>query len=100
MFKPRFTRCITIKLLVFSTAFFLVWETSAKAQRTFPNLTPAQAQHLSRDLVPSSSEEFFRQGKNSFEREIQLLRKRQLSPNKPILKNNLTEVLKKPSTQE
>ncbi|MBX9259159.1 hypothetical protein H1Q63_35450 [Desmonostoc muscorum CCALA 125] len=100
MFNLRFIRCIKLKYLVFSTAFFLAVETSANAQQALPNLTPAQAQSLSRDLVPSSSQDFFRQGTVAFEREIQLLRERQLSSNKPILKIDLMQMLKRPSTQE
>ncbi|MFN6540711.1 MAG: hypothetical protein RM021_030825 [Nostoc sp. EkiNYC01] len=85
---------------MFSTAFFLAVQTSANAQQTLPSLTPAQTQNLSRDLVPSSSQDFFRQGKDSFEEEIQLLRERQLSSTKPILKIDLIQMLKRPSTQE
>lgn len=78
----------------------MVAETSANAQQTIPTLTPRQAQNLSRDLVQSSSQDFFRQGNNAFEREIQLLRERPLSSNKPILKIDLMQIQKRPSTQE
>jgi hypothetical protein len=100
MLNIIFHRCIKVKLLVFSTAFFLVGEASANAQQTFPSLTPTQAQQLSRDLFPSSSQDFFRQGKDSFEREIQLLRKREVSSTKPVLKIDLIQLRKRPSTQE
>ncbi len=100
MLNPRFTRGIKLKFLVFSTTFFLVVETSANAQQALPNLTPPQAQNLSRDLIPSSSQDFFRQGKDSFETEIQLLRERKLSSTQPVLKIDLIQLLKRPSTQE
>jgi len=100
MFNPKFIHCIKLKLLVFSTAFFLAAETSANAQQTIPTFTPRQAQNLSRDLVQSSSQDFFKQGNNAFEREIQLLRDRQVSSNKPILKIDLMQIQKRPSTQE
>jgi hypothetical protein len=57
MLNIIFHRSIKVKLLVFSTAFFLVGEASANAQQTFPSLTPTQAQQLSRDLFPSSSQD-------------------------------------------
>lgn len=100
MFNPKFIHSIKLKFLVFSTAFFMAAETSANAQQTIPTLTPRQAQNLSRDLLQSSSQDFFRQGNNAFEREIQLLRERPLSSNKPILKIELMQIQKRPSTQE
>ncbi|BAY77572.1 hypothetical protein NIES25_40390 [Nostoc linckia NIES-25] len=100
MFKLNFIRCIKLKILIFSAAFFMAAETSAKAQQTIPTLTPRQAQNLSRDLVQSSSQDFFRQGNNAFEREIQFLRERQLSSNKPILKIDSIQIQKRLSTQE
>lgn len=95
-----FTRCIKTKLLVVSTAFLLAVQTSANAQQAVPNLTPAQAQHLSRDLVPYNSQDFFRRGKNSIEREIQILNQRQQRPIKPFLKIDLVPQSKKPHTQQ
>ncbi|MEH2257191.1 hypothetical protein [Nostoc sp.] len=86
MLNLIFTKCIKIKPLVVSTAFLLVVQTSANAQQAVPSLTPRQAQHLSRDLVPYNSQEFFRKGKDSIEREIQILNQRQQRPIKPILK--------------
>lgn len=83
-----------------STAFFLAVQTSANAEPPLPRLTPAQAQHLSRDLVPYNSQEFFRQGKNSIEREIQILKLRQLRPIKPVLKINSLPQIKTPHTQQ
>lgn len=100
MFNIKLNHCIQLKILVFSTAFLLAAETSANAQQTIPNLTPPQAQNLSRDLFPSTSQDFFRQGNNALEREIQLLRQRQLSSNKPILKIDLIQLRKRPLTQE
>ena len=95
-----FTRCIKIKLLVVSTAFLLAVQTSANAEQAVPSLTPRQAQHLSRDLVPYNSQDFFRQGKDSIEREIQILNQRQQRPIKPILKIDSVPQSKKPHTQQ
>ncbi|MBN3926902.1 hypothetical protein [Nostoc sp. NMS4] len=94
------TRYIKIKPLVLSTAFFLAIQTSAKAQQAVPSLTPAQAQHLSRDLVPYNSQNFFRQGKDSIETEIQILRERQQRPIKPILKIYAVPEIKRPHPQQ
>ncbi|MBD2532664.1 hypothetical protein H6G97_24990 [Nostoc flagelliforme FACHB-838] len=100
MLNLIFNGRIKIKPLLLSTAFLLAVQTSANAQQAVPNLTPAQAQHLSRDLVPSSSQDFFRQGKDSFEREIRILRQRRLSPIKPILKIDSVTQIEKPQTQQ
>jgi len=100
MLNLTFTQCIKVKSLVVSTAFFLAVQTSANAEQAFPRLTPVQAQHLSRDLVPHSSQDFFRQGKDSIEREIQILRQRQLSSTQPILKIDSALLIKKPPTQQ
>ncbi|MBN3886358.1 MAG: hypothetical protein HWQ44_26425 [Nostoc sp. JL34] len=100
MFNLIFTRCIKIKLLVVSTAFFLAVQSSANAQQAVPSLTPAQAQHLSRDLVPYNSQDFFRQGKDSIEREIQILRERQQPSIKPVLKIDLVPQIKRPHSQQ
>ncbi|MEH2323676.1 MAG: hypothetical protein V7K32_08905 [Nostoc sp.] len=95
-----FTGCIKIKPLVLSTAFLLAIQTSANAEQPLPSLTPAQAQHLSRDLVPYNSQDFFTQGKNSIEREIQILRLRQLGSIKPVLKIDSLPQIKIPHTQQ
>ncbi|MBD2611669.1 hypothetical protein H6G94_10340 [Nostoc punctiforme FACHB-252] len=100
MFRLKSIPSRKLQILIFSTAFLLAAETSGNAQTTIPNLTPTQAQNLSHDLVPSNSQDFFRQGTNAFEREIQMLRDRQLSPNKPILKIDLIQIEKIPDTQE
>ncbi|MBN3906885.1 MAG: hypothetical protein HWQ35_10100 [Nostoc sp. NMS1] len=94
------TRCIKIQLLLVSTAFLLAVETSANAEQPLPSLTPAQAQSLSRDLVPYNSQDFFRQGKDSIEREIQILRQRQLRSIKPVLKIDSVQQIKRPPTQQ
>ncbi|MEH2195592.1 MAG: hypothetical protein V7K98_23535 [Nostoc sp.] len=94
------TGCIKIKTLVLSTAFLLAVQTLANAQQSVPSLTPAQAQSLSRDLVPYNSQDFFRQGKDSIEREIQILRQRQLPSLKPVLKIDSVQQIKRPPTQQ
>jgi hypothetical protein len=81
-----FTRCIKVTAFGVSTALLVFGQTAVNAQQQLPTLTPAQTQQLSRDLVPHNSQEFFRQGQELMEREIQLLRQRQISPNEPVLK--------------
>ncbi|MCC5643750.1 hypothetical protein LC607_12495 [Nostoc sp. CHAB 5824] len=100
MLNLIFIGYIKIKPLVVSIAFLLAIQTSANAQQPLPSLTPAQAQHLSRDLVPYNSQDFFRQGKNSLEREIQILRQRQLRSIKPVLKIDSVPQIKIPHTQQ
>ncbi|MEH2346882.1 MAG: hypothetical protein V7K55_02555 [Nostoc sp.] len=100
MLNLIFARCINIKPLLVSIALLLAVQTSANAEQPLPNLTPAQTQSLSRDLVPYNSQDFFRQGKDSIEREIQILRQRQLSSIKPVLKIDLVRQIKRPPTQQ
>ncbi|WP_256973396.1 hypothetical protein [Nostoc sp. T09] len=96
MLKLVFTRFMKVTAFVgFSTALLLARQTAVNAEQAFPRLTPQQTQHLSRDLVPYNSQEFFRQGQELMEREIQLLRQRQLSANEPVLKVNLRPPVKK-----
>ncbi|MHC5613281.1 MAG: hypothetical protein ACYTXA_20340 [Nostoc sp.] len=100
MLNLIFTGYIKIKPLVVLTAFFLTLQTSANAQQAFSSLTPTQAQHLSRDLIPYNSQDFFSQGKDSIEREIQILRQRQLRSIKPVLKIDSVPQIKIPRTQQ
>lgn len=58
----------------------------ALAQRPFIRLTPTQAQEFSRDLVRSTSLDFFRQGQGKFEEEIRILTEESLFSPTPILK--------------
>jgi hypothetical protein len=83
------------KALILSTVFLLAGQASAYAQQQLPSLTPAQTQRLSRDLVPFNSQNFFNQGRDLIEREIQMLMRRQSSLNKPVLKLNLDAAGKK-----
>jgi hypothetical protein len=69
---------------VISTGGVFGQPTSAWANPESP-LTPAQAQHLSRDLIPSRSQNFFQEGQERLEREILILRHRQHSEQEPIL---------------
>lgn len=94
MLNLIFTRFFKVTALGFSTAFLLAGQNAVNAQQ-IPSLTPQQAQHLSRDLVPSSSEQFFRQGQYLMEREIQNLQTRQLEPKEPVLKINSIQQIKK-----
>jgi hypothetical protein len=89
-----FTYFIKPQAILFSLALLLVGHTAAHAGqaepvqtgRQIPSITPAQSQRLSRDLFIPNSEYFFTKGQDSFEREIQRLRQRNLSGNESILK--------------
>lgn len=59
--------------------------TMAQSLPSIDRLTPLQRQQFSRDLVPSSAQDFFRTGQANLEHEIRWLT-RQRSPNKPLLK--------------
>jgi len=61
--------------------------TMAQSLPSIDRLTPLQRQQFSRDLVPSSAQDFFRTGQANLEQEIRLLI-RQRSPNEPLLKVN------------
>ena len=82
------------KAMLFSVTLLLSIQTAANAEQELPPLTPTQAQHfsqaqaqqLSQDLVESESQEFFRQGKERLQKEIQILEQRRLSSTQPILK--------------
>jgi len=68
---------------VISTAGLFGQPTSAWASES--PVTPAQAQRLSRDLIPSRSQDFFQEGQERIEREIVILLQRQRSEGEPIL---------------
>jgi len=83
------------KALAFSAALLLGIQTSANAGQAFHPLTPLQTQHLSHDLTQTNSQDFFRQGHEMLEREIQILAHRRLSSTKPLLKiDEVTQVEK------
>ncbi|GAA6615738.1 hypothetical protein [Scytonema sp. NUACC26] len=77
-----------IKALVYLVPFVLVGQSSAYAIQDTPRLTPTQIQRFSRDLVPYNSQDFFNEGQELIEREIQILKERQNSSKEPILKVN------------
>ncbi|MCU0548570.1 MAG: hypothetical protein MUC48_04410 [Leptolyngbya sp. Prado105] len=70
---------------VFLIVPLLLVSSAAQAQST-PNLSLRDRQHLSRDLTPSSSQDFFNQGLTQFEREIQLLERRFMAEQEHLLK--------------
>jgi hypothetical protein len=70
---------------IISAVGWLLTIQPADAQ-SLPNLTPQQIQRFGRDLTPRNSDNFFRQGRDQFEREIQLLDRRVLSPDQTKLK--------------
>jgi hypothetical protein len=92
MFVPsRSIRTLKITSIIFSTVL-LAGHTTSQALAQVP-ITSAQAQHLSRDLIPTDSQDFFRQGRNNLEREIQALQTRPAP--EPLLKINLNPQTKK-----
>ncbi|XHX80403.1 MAG: hypothetical protein RBJ76_10885 [Stenomitos frigidus ULC029] len=80
-----------MKCAVYTIATVLVLlgtgATMAQPPPSIDRLTPLQRQQFSRDLVPSSAQDFFRTGQANLEQEIRLLT-RQRSPNEPLLKVN------------
>lgn len=57
----------------------------AQAAPAIDRLTPLQRQQISRDLMPSSSQDFFRTGQANVEQEIRWLARPRL-PNETLLK--------------
>lgn len=84
--KPISIYITTAISLGLSTAGLLSQQRAAIAGQEFTALTPAQTEHLYRDLVPSRSQDFFNEGRENFEREIQVLYQSHISGNEPILK--------------
>ena len=60
--------------------------TAVAQSRPSIQLTPAQTQQLSRDLVRSSSQDFFEQGQAHLEKEIGILTQRRLFLQEGVLK--------------
>lgn len=69
------------------TAVALMGTSTAIAQSapSVDRLTPLQRQQISRDLIPSSAQDFFDAGQANLEQEIRLFT-RQRSPNEKLLK--------------
>ncbi len=84
--KPISIYISTATVLLLSTAGLLSQQKAAIAGQKLTALTPAQAEHLYRDLVPSRSQEFFNEGRKRLEREIHFLYQSHISGNEPILK--------------
>ena len=99
--KSNFTYMTLAIAFVFSTAWLPEKQALAVENQEYP-LTPAQAQQLSRDLIPSPSQEFFQQGREMLEKEIRLLDQRQHTSTEPPLKINVepqTELDRLPQLQ-
>lgn len=64
-----------------------MWAEIATAQLAarVDHLTPLQRQHVSRDLIPLSAQDFFKAGQTQLEQEIRLLT-HQRSPKKCLLR--------------
>lgn len=100
--KLNFTHITLAIAFVFSTAWLPEKQALAVENQESPLLTPAQAQQLSRDLIPSPSQEFFQQGREMLEKEIQLLNQRQNTATEPPLQINVepqTELDRLPQLQ-
>ncbi len=57
----------------------------ANAQ-SLPSFTPQQLNRLGRDLAPTNSQDFFRQGRAQLEREIQILEQTRAATSRSLLK--------------
>jgi hypothetical protein len=88
--KPISTRITLAIAFLLSTVGSLGQQSSASANSIESPLTPAQANRLSRDLVPSRSQEFFQQGRDEIDRQIRILQqhKRQNASGRPVLQLN------------
>ncbi|HEY9632515.1 MAG TPA: hypothetical protein V6D14_03860 [Coleofasciculaceae cyanobacterium] len=86
--KQVFTPITIVTATVSLLAGLLSQQASAWANSQSP-LSPTQAAQLSRDLIPSQPQEFFRQGQERFEAEIQNLIKRQTTSTEPPLEINV-----------
>ncbi|KAM3098526.1 hypothetical protein ACKFKG_05710 [Phormidesmis sp. 146-35] len=64
---------------------------SAAQAQSLAGLSSVQLQRLSRDLVPSSSEDFFRKGREQFDRELELLRRPSKSPDRLLKVDSRTQ---------
>lgn len=81
----------------------VVSDASAIARPIAPlsRFTPAQIQRLSRDLNRSNAEDFFRQGQEKLEREVQLLnRKRNLLTDELLKVDPPIQMQRDPSSSE
>jgi hypothetical protein len=71
---------VTMLKSVFLLVPLLLISSAVQAQsiptQSIPNLSVRDRQRLSRDLTPSTSQEFFNLGQNQLEREIRLLERR------------------------
>lgn len=71
--------------IIVSLAVSLVIAPAAKADG-IAGLTSSQLQRFSRDLIPSNSQDFFRQGRAQLEQEVQRLDRQTLNPDERLLK--------------
>ncbi len=71
--KPTSIYIATTAALVLSTAGLLTQQTAVIAQQEPDFPSPAQLQQLSHDLIPSRSQDFFREGQARMEAEIKQL---------------------------
>ncbi len=78
--KIRYSAAIVVSLLGMG------WLGSAAQANGGGGLTSSQLQRFSRDLVPSSSQDFFRQGQEQREQEIQRLDHPSLNSTERLLK--------------
>lgn len=77
----------TIAIAAILSAVSLIdGQAPALAQRQSIRISPAQARQFSHDLIRSSSQDFFAQGRENFEAEIKILTEKRLFSQPPVLK--------------
>ncbi len=67
----------------------IVSSSSMAAQAAPPPLTRSQIRQINNDLLPSSSQDFFRQGQKQLDREVLRLYQQQDTSAQPILRINV-----------
>lgn len=85
IFKEIFPGLTVATALVLTSVSSLSLQSPVAAQPQKPSLTPQQTQTFFNDLFPSSSQDFFRQGREKLEREIEILTQRRLFLKEPVL---------------
>lgn len=76
MFRPVFLIAPGVVLLTSFPVF----------AQAIPNISTVDRHRLTRDLTPTNSQDFFKQGQAQFEREIQLLERRSQVQREDLLK--------------
>jgi hypothetical protein len=85
IFKEIFPGLTVATAFVLTSVSALSLQSPVAAQPQKPSLTPQQTQNFFNDLFSSSSQDFFRQGREKLEREIEILTQRRLFLQEPVL---------------